>query len=62
MEDKLREAASYGDVETIEKLIAEGVDINNQHKINGWTALHWAVKRDQTNAVKVSSFFSHNHF
>ena len=59
MDEKLREAACYGDVEIIEKLIAEGVDINNQHKVNGWTALHWASKRDQTNVVKVSSFLSH---
>ena len=32
MDEKLREAACYGDVESIQKLIAEGVDINNQHK------------------------------
>ena len=54
MDEKLREAACYGDVESIQKLIAEGVDINNQHKINGWTALHWAAKRQMTNVVKVS--------
>ncbi|EFX89897.1 hypothetical protein DAPPUDRAFT_219955 [Daphnia pulex] len=46
-EEKLREAACYGDLEAIKTLLKKGVNINSQHSINGWTALHWAAKRNQ---------------
>jgi len=45
-EEKLREAACYGDVEAVSALLKKGVNINAQHTINGWTALHWAAKRN----------------
>ena len=54
MEDKLREAACMGDTETLNSLIRNGVDVNDQHKMNGWTALHWAAKRNEIQAIKVS--------
>lgn len=28
-----------------------GVNVNSQHDINGWTALHWAAKRNHLNIV-----------
>ena len=28
-----------------------GVKVNSQHDINGWTALHWAAKRNHLNIV-----------
>lgn len=51
-EDKLREASALGDMDAI-KLIAKSgkVNINHQHKMNGWTALHWAAKRNHSLAV-----------
>lgn len=35
-EDKLREAACFGDEEAVRKLVEKGVNINSQHEINGW--------------------------
>ena len=35
-EEKLREAACYGDLDTIRILVKKGVDVNAQHSINGW--------------------------
>merc|ERR1719340_391213 len=49
MEEKLREAACFGDIEGVKELIARGVNTNSQHDINGWTALHWAAKRNHLN-------------
>ncbi|XP_022252928.1 ankyrin repeat domain-containing protein 40-like [Limulus polyphemus] len=52
LEDKLREAACYGDEESIRLLLSKGVNINTQHDINGWTPLHWAAKRGHAPVVK----------
>jgi len=52
-EEKLRELCCYGDIEAVENLIKKGVEINSQNKMNGWTALHWAAKRNHMNVVKV---------
>ena len=30
-----------------------GVNTNSQHDINGWTALHWAAKRNHLNIVNL---------
>ena len=54
MEEKLRESACHGDIDAIHGLIRNGVDINDKHKINGWTALHWAARRNQQQVIKVS--------
>uniref|UniRef100_A0A8D8M4X5 Ankyrin repeat domain-containing protein 40 n=1 Tax=Cacopsylla melanoneura TaxID=428564 RepID=A0A8D8M4X5_9HEMI len=50
-EEQLRESACLGDIETVCELIAKGIDINAQHDMNGWTALHWAAKRGQKDIV-----------
>ena len=50
-DEKLREAASNGDKNMLNRLIREGAEINSQNKMNGWTALHWAAKRGHLNLV-----------
>ena len=55
IDEKLREAACYGDWEAIGRMIAndKDIEINSQNKVNGWTALHWAAKRKHIKVVKV---------
>eukprot|EP01122_Echinamoeba_exundans_P010323 TRINITY_DN3839_c0_g1_i2.p1 TRINITY_DN3839_c0_g1~~TRINITY_DN3839_c0_g1_i2.p1 ORF type:complete len:252 (-),score=66.23 TRINITY_DN3839_c0_g1_i2:1503-2258(-) len=49
----LREAAFTGNMVAIRKFIEEdGVPINQQNAINGWTALHWAAKGGHVSAVR----------
>jgi hypothetical protein len=31
----------------------QGADINSQHKMNGWTPLHWAAKRNHLDCVEL---------
>ena len=52
-EESLREACCYGDMEAVQKFINQGIPINSQNKMNGWTALHWAAKRNHIKVVKV---------
>ncbi|XP_033630895.1 ankyrin repeat domain-containing protein 40-like [Asterias rubens] len=52
LEEKLREAASIGDQNTLEKMLKLGVNVNAKHRINGWTALHWASKRGHPTIVR----------
>jgi len=53
MEEKLREAACFGDIDGVKELLSRGVNVNAQHDINGWTALHWAAKRNHLNIVNL---------
>ena len=53
MEEKLREAACFGDLDAVAALVDGGADVNGQHKINGWTALHWAAKRNNQRCVEL---------
>ncbi|XP_060071781.1 ankyrin repeat domain-containing protein 40-like [Ylistrum balloti] len=51
-EEKLRECACTGDIESIRKLLEiQNTDVNAQNRMNGWTALHWASKRNQRTVV-----------
>lgn len=52
LEEKLRESACVGDLETLQILLQKGVDVNAMHDINGWTALHWAAKRGHRDIVE----------
>ncbi|XP_055949379.1 ankyrin repeat domain-containing protein 40-like isoform X1 [Argiope bruennichi] len=52
-EDFLREASALGDEDGVRKLLEAGVDVNSQHSINGWTALHWAAKRGHPSIVRL---------
>jgi len=49
--ERLREAACIGDIHQVAKLREQGADINSQNRINGWTALHWACKRNHEKVV-----------
>ena len=53
MDEKLREAACYGDVDGLIAMLDAGAEVNGQHKINGYTALHWAAKRNNLQCVEV---------
>jgi len=53
LEEKLREAACFGDIDGVKELLSRGVNVNAQHDINGWTALHWAAKRNHLNIVNL---------
>jgi len=53
LEEKLREAACFGDIDGVKELLSKGVNVNSQHDINGWTALHWAAKRNHLNIVNL---------
>lgn len=53
MEEKLREAACFGDLDALNTLLTSGADVNSRHKINGWTALHWAAKRNNPHAIGI---------
>ncbi|XP_019645979.1 PREDICTED: ankyrin repeat domain-containing protein 40-like [Branchiostoma belcheri] len=50
-EERLREAACVGDEDTLCSLLASGVGVNSQNPVNGWSPLHWAVKRGHKNLV-----------
>ncbi|KAH7943695.1 hypothetical protein HPB52_010017 [Rhipicephalus sanguineus] len=52
LEEKLREAACYGDEDSVIALIERNVRVNSQHDINGWTPLHWACKRGHIATVR----------
>lgn len=52
-EEKFREAACNGDVESLTKLLDSlSVDVNSQNKVNGWSALHWAAKRNHKAVIE----------
>ena len=51
LEETLREVCSLGDLEKAKVLLNNGVNINSQNKMNGWSALHWAAKRNHVNIV-----------
>uniref|UniRef100_A0A1B6EFF4 Uncharacterized protein n=1 Tax=Clastoptera arizonana TaxID=38151 RepID=A0A1B6EFF4_9HEMI len=53
LEEQLREAACIGDIDGVITLLSNGIDPNARHKINGWTALHWAAKRGHKDIVEI---------
>ncbi|XP_067935860.1 ankyrin repeat domain-containing protein 40-like [Watersipora subatra] len=51
-QEDLREAAACGDSNKVEELLSvSSSSVNGQHKVNGWTALHWAAKRNHAAVV-----------
>eukprot|EP00794_Sanderia_malayensis_P010991 gene10991-12154_t len=51
--DTLQEYCSIGDEEEVEKAIRNGAVINSQNRVNGWTGLHSAARREHVGIVKV---------
>ena len=51
LEESLRETACSGDLGKVEVLVRAGVNVNSQNKVNGWTALHWAARRNHKQVV-----------
>ena len=50
-EENLREACYLEDFEKVKELIEAGADVNSRNKVNKWTALHWAVSRNNATIV-----------
>lgn len=47
-------AAAQGDTHTITSILnSKSVSVDFQNKVNGWTALHWACKRNHIPTVKL---------
>lgn len=53
MEERLREAVSLRDLKAVQLLISNGAKINDQNRVNGWSALHWAAKRKDVPIVRI---------
>lgn len=52
-DELFREASCNGDIESLNKFLEVfAVDINCANKVNGWTALHWACKRNHISVVE----------
>ncbi|KAL0279495.1 UNVERIFIED_CONTAM: hypothetical protein PYX00_001038 [Menopon gallinae] len=52
-DERLRHYSHIGDELAVLELIRDGVDVNSQNKMNGWTALHWAAARNHKHIVKI---------
>ncbi|KAI9138167.1 hypothetical protein BKA69DRAFT_1093099 [Paraphysoderma sedebokerense] len=48
----LRESAALGNLKAVQYYVSGGTDVNSVNKINGWTALHWAAKRNHDQVVQ----------
>jgi hypothetical protein len=53
MAEQLRESASMGNNPSVEFLLNQGINPNDQHKMNGFTALHWAYSRGHDSVVEL---------
>ncbi|XP_041073056.1 ankyrin repeat domain-containing protein 40 isoform X1 [Carcharodon carcharias] len=51
LDERLREASSIGDPESVRQLLGRGARVNGQNPVNGWTCLHWACKRGHSQIV-----------
>ncbi|XP_067859905.1 ankyrin repeat domain-containing protein 40 [Heptranchias perlo] len=51
LDERLREACSVGDSESVQQLLGRGARVNGQNPVNGWTCLHWACKRNHIQIV-----------
>ncbi|KAK7113598.1 ankyrin repeat domain-containing protein 40-like [Littorina saxatilis] len=53
LEEKMREAASIGDMALLRNLVElKNIDVNSQNNMNGRSALHWAAKRNHQTVVE----------
>lgn len=53
LDERLREAAALGNEDLIEELVKQGADVNSGNHMNGWTALHWACRRNHPSVVQL---------
>ncbi|XP_078257639.1 ankyrin repeat domain-containing protein 40 isoform X4 [Rhinoraja longicauda] len=53
LDERLREACSVGDAESVQRLLDRGARVNGQNPVNGWTCLHWASKRGHQQIVSL---------
>ena len=49
----LLEAAGVGNEHAVRQLLALGLPVNFANPVNGWTALHWACKRNHAQVVEI---------
>ncbi|KAJ2489545.1 hypothetical protein IWW37_003891 [Coemansia sp. RSA 2050] len=52
-DENFREMAALGNAKAVRAYIRGGIDIDGQNKMNGWTALHWACARGQSDIVEI---------
>ena len=50
--NELLEASCLGDLDKVTSIVRRGANINAHNPMNGWTALHWAAKRDHVAVVE----------
>ncbi|XP_055510273.1 ankyrin repeat domain-containing protein 40 [Leucoraja erinacea] len=53
LDERLREACSIGDAESVRRLLDRGARVNGRNPVNGWTSLHWASKRGHHQIVSL---------
>ncbi|KAJ1658383.1 Ankyrin repeat domain-containing protein 40 [Dispira simplex] len=53
LEEQLREYSALGNARAVRLLLNAGVDVNSTNAVNGWTALHWACRRNQPIIVDI---------
>lgn len=51
--ERLREQCSVGGEEDVLKHLRDGAAVNSQNRVNGWCALHFAVRREHAGIVRV---------
>ncbi|KAJ1652923.1 Ankyrin repeat domain-containing protein 40, partial [Dispira simplex] len=51
--EQLREYSALGNARAVRLLLNAGVDVNSTNVVNGWTALHWACRRNQLIIVDI---------
>ncbi|KAJ1964031.1 hypothetical protein IWQ62_003043, partial [Dispira parvispora] len=53
LEEQMREYSALGNARAVRLLLNAGVNVNSTNSVNGWTALHWACRRNQPTIVDI---------
>jgi len=51
--ERLREQCSVGDEDDVMRHLRNGAAVNSQNRVNGWSALHFAARREHAGIVRV---------
>ena len=51
--ERLREQCSVGDEDDVRRHLRNGAAVNSQNRVNGWSALHFAARREHAGIVRV---------